>query len=246
MSQSALNQRPAFDLESVVRSMPNHETPGTDRFALVPGKLSHFLDSGYSLGAPVNQLTTGTQLDLDRYRFVLIPQETAPSRAAKSLAQHPGPDELVILSWKDLVSRVCMELRAPSVPQRFSSNVAEFGDIHVDYISIEVRRSGRPVQLTPMEFKVLKFFLTHPDRVISRDELLNEVWGYNNYPCTRTVDNHVLRLRHKLEPDFATPIYFRTAPGFGYRFTPLGNNDSHPSLRSAVTDATRFHRGHSS
>ena len=57
------------------------------------------------------------------------------------------------------------------------------------------------VSLTAMQFKVLKFFVSNPNRVISRDQLLNEVWGYDNYPCTRTVDNHVLKLRQKLEPD---------------------------------------------
>jgi len=57
-------------------------------------------------------------------------------------------------------------------------------------------------------------------RVISRDELLNEVWGYENYPCTRTVDNHIMRLRHKLEQIPSRPAHFRTVHGTGYKFTP--------------------------
>ena len=77
---------------------------------------------------------------------------------------------------------------------------------------------GLPVVLTALEFKVLRFFVTSPGRAISRDELLNQVWGFENYPCTRTVDNCVLRLRKKLEPDPAHPVYFETVHGVGYRF----------------------------
>jgi DNA-binding response OmpR family regulator len=83
---------------------------------------------------------------------------------------------------------------------------------------VEVSRSDRPVVLTALEFKVLRFFVTSPGRVISRDELLNQVWGFENYPCTRTVDNHVLRLRKKLEPDPACPVHFQTVHGVGYKF----------------------------
>ena len=83
---------------------------------------------------------------------------------------------------------------------------------------MEVRRSDLPVSLTAMEFKLLSFFVSNPNRVFSRDQLLNEVWGYDNYPCTRTVDNHVLKLRQKLEADPAHPVHFRTVHGTGYKF----------------------------
>jgi DNA-binding response OmpR family regulator len=74
------------------------------------------------------------------------------------------------------------------------------------------------IGLTAQEFKTLKFLLQNPERVISRDELLNEVWGYQNYPSTRTVDNHILKLRQKLETDPANPVHFRTVHGMGYKF----------------------------
>jgi DNA-binding response OmpR family regulator len=93
-----------------------------------------------------------------------------------------------------------------------------FGDVAVDFTSMEATRAGRRLTLTAQEFKLLKFFAGSPDRVISREELLNEVWGYDNYPNTRTVDNHVLRLRRKLEPDPANPRYFLTMHGAGYKF----------------------------
>jgi DNA-binding response OmpR family regulator len=83
---------------------------------------------------------------------------------------------------------------------------------------MEVARRGEPVVLTAQEFKTLKFFVQNAERVITRDELLNEVWGYHNYPTTRTVDNHILKLRQKLEDDPANPIHFRTVHGVGYKF----------------------------
>jgi len=95
-----------------------------------------------------------------------------------------------------------------------------FGDVTVDFPKMELSRLGQPVPLTPQEFKALKFFAQNPGRVISRDELLNEVWGYQNYPSTRTVDNHVLRLRQKLERDPAYPRHFKTVHGAGYKFIP--------------------------
>ena len=74
--------------------------------------------------------------------------------------------------------------------------------------------------MTPQEFKVLKYFAQNPERVISRDQLLNEVWGYASYPTTRTVDNHIMNLRQKLEEDPAHPTHFRTVHGVGYKFVP--------------------------
>ena len=93
-----------------------------------------------------------------------------------------------------------------------------FADVVVDFNRMHVTRAGQPVVLTPQEFKLLRYFCKNPDRVISREELLNEVWGYESFPTTRTVDNHVLRLRNKLEHYPAEPVYFRTAHAFGYMF----------------------------
>jgi DNA-binding response OmpR family regulator len=96
----------------------------------------------------------------------------------------------------------------------------QFGDARVDFTSMEAWLAGKSVTLTAQEFKLLKFFAGSPGRVLTRDELLNEVWGYQNYPSTRTVDNHILRLRQKLEPDSANPRFFLTIHGAGYKFVP--------------------------
>jgi DNA-binding winged helix-turn-helix (wHTH) protein len=97
-----------------------------------------------------------------------------------------------------------------------------FGDVKVNFSSMEATRKGQPVMLTAMEFKALKYFAQNARRVISRNEFLNEVWGYKNYPSTRTVDNHILRLRRKLERDPSQPIHFKTVHSAGYRFLPEG------------------------
>ena len=101
-----------------------------------------------------------------------------------------------------------------------TDSVIVFGDVVVDLSSHEVRRRGQPVVLTALEFKTLKYFMLNARRAISRDELLNEVWGYENYPCTRTVDNYILKLRRKLERDPSKPAHFRTLHGAGYKFLP--------------------------
>ncbi len=93
-----------------------------------------------------------------------------------------------------------------------------YGDVTISFSAMEVYRGGQLVPLTRKEFKTLAYLLNNARRVISRDELLNEVWGYEFYPCTRTVDNHILHLRKKLEPEPARPKHFRTVRGIGYKF----------------------------
>ncbi len=137
----------------------------------------------------------------------------------KVLLLEIGADDYVTkpFSPRELLARVQAALRRASriaaVPEIFS-----FEDISVNFTNMEMTQAGKPVALTSQEFKVLKFFVQNHDRVISREELLNEVWGYQNYPSTRTVDNHILRLRQKLEKDPAHPLHFKTVHGAGYKF----------------------------
>jgi len=101
-----------------------------------------------------------------------------------------------------------------------ATDTFEFGGVKGCLSTMEIHRNGRPVTLTSREFKTLAYLIKNPRRVISRDELLNEVWGYENYPCTRTVDNHIFKLRKKLESDPTHPKHFHTVHCVGYRFLP--------------------------
>ena len=136
----------------------------------------------------------------------------------KVLLLELGADDYVTkpFSPRELLARVRAALRHTS--RTASVSLVSFDGISIDFKKMEVQRDGKVVVLTAQEFKTLQFLVQNADRVISRDELLNEVWGYSNYPSTRTVDNHILKLRQKLERDPASPVHFRTVHGMGYKF----------------------------
>jgi DNA-binding response OmpR family regulator len=140
--------------------------------------------------------------------------------ADKVLLLELGADDYVTkpFSPRELTARVQAAIRR----QRKSAvpTLCRFADCEVDFEKMTVRRNGRPIVLTAHEFKLLKFFTENPERVLTREALLNEVWGYNSYPTTRTVDNQILKLRQKLEPDPARPKHLLTIYGAGYKFVP--------------------------
>jgi DNA-binding response OmpR family regulator len=147
----------------------------------------------------------------------IIVLSAASDVSDKVLLLELGADDYVTkpFSPRELLARVRAALRR--TVRLGTGDVVTFGSISVDFTKIEVLREGEAVALTAQEFKTLKFLVQNAGRVITRDELLNEVWGYQNYPSTRTVDNHILKLRQKLENDPANPVHFRTVHGMGYR-----------------------------
>jgi DNA-binding response OmpR family regulator len=141
--------------------------------------------------------------------------------ADRVMALELGADDYVTkpFSPRELMARVQAALRRPQ-KQAPPANTFSFGQCEVDFAKMSARRAGKPITLTAHEFKLLKYFVENAERVLGREELLNEVWGYNSYPTTRTVDNQILKLRQKLEPDAADPQHLQTVYGAGYRFVP--------------------------
>lgn len=138
----------------------------------------------------------------------------------KVLLLELGADDYVTkpFSPRELTARVQAAIRRQRKPT--APSVYRFADCEIDFQKMSARKSGRAVVLTAHEFKLLKFFTENAERVLTRERLLNEVWGYNFYPTTRTVDNQILKLRQKLEPDPANPQHLLTIYGAGYKFVP--------------------------
>lgn len=137
----------------------------------------------------------------------------------KVLLLEMGADDYVVKPFgsRELLARIRAVLRR-SLGE--AHKVVRFGDVEVDLDRRVVTRKGAEVKLTPAEYNLLAFFAHHPDRPLTRDVILNSVWGYSYLSHTRTVDTHVLKLRQKLEPDPDVPRHFTTVHGVGYRFLP--------------------------
>ena len=107
--------------------------------------------------------------------------------------------------------------RSPNTNQNSAENF-RFGSVRIDFRRAEVRRNNQPLELSAIEFKLLQFLIENRGAVHSRDKLLDEVWGYNAMPTTRTVDVHIAWLRQKLEENPRHPQFIQTVHGFGYKF----------------------------
>jgi two-component system, OmpR family, alkaline phosphatase synthesis response regulator PhoP len=118
----------------------------------------------------------------------------------------------------ELLARIEALLRRGRAPVGPSTDIHAFGDVRLDFRRAEVTREGRPVQLSGLEFKLLRYFVEHRGALLSREELLDKVWGYDATPMTRTVDVHVASLRQKLERSPSRPELIVTVHRLGYRF----------------------------
>jgi DNA-binding response OmpR family regulator len=132
-----------------------------------------------------------------------------------------GADDYVTkpFSVRELMARIRSLLRR-SQPRPELPDDLRFDSVEIDFRRYEARRGGQSFEMTRKEFAILRFLASRAGEVVSRDELLNEVWGYESYPSSRTVDNHVAGLRAKLERDSSQPEHLKTVHGVGYKFVP--------------------------
>ena len=137
----------------------------------------------------------------------------------KVLLLEIGADDYIVKPFgsRELLARIRALLRRASGEMK---KVTRFADVEIDFDRRVVTRKGDPVKFTPSEYNLLVYFVQNPDRPLTRDMILNAVWGYDTFPNTRTVDIHVVKLRQKLEPDPNVPRHFLTLHGIGYRFLP--------------------------
>ncbi len=130
-----------------------------------------------------------------------------------------GADDYVTkpFSVRELLARIRAILRRAHPPPPLPDEL-RFDDLAVDFRSYEATKAGKTVEMTRKEFSVLRLLAARAGEVVSRDELLDEVWGFHSYPNTRTVDNHIASLRAKLESDPGEPRHIKTVHGVGYKF----------------------------
>jgi two-component system alkaline phosphatase synthesis response regulator PhoP len=137
--------------------------------------------------------------------------------AEKVMGLELGADDYVTkpFSPRELRARVKAALRRTAGDEL---QTYRFGDLEVDFARGELRRCGSPVELTALEFKLLATFIRNRGRLLSRSQLLDLVWGHDTFVTDRVVDNHVVALRKKIEPDRSRPLYLLSIRGMGYRF----------------------------
>ena len=167
--------------------------------------------SGYDLCRRISQLIPGLPV------LILSARSDV---AEKVFLLEQGADDYVTIPFSpmELVARLRALIRRAS--RGNGENVYVLEDVTVDFSKAEISRGGEKIALTTKEFETLKFLAQNSRRVISRDELLREVWGYRNGASTRTVDTHILRLRRKLERDPSHPTHLLTVHRVGYKFVP--------------------------
>ena len=130
-----------------------------------------------------------------------------------------GADDYVTKPFEmmELLARIEAKLRRAPATLRTPDGY-QFGAVRVDFRRAEVMKDGRPIELSAREFQLLRYFIAHRGATLTREELLNEVWGYHAMPSTRTVDVHVAWLRQKVEPTPRHPQFILTVHGMGYKF----------------------------
>jgi two-component system alkaline phosphatase synthesis response regulator PhoP len=121
-------------------------------------------------------------------------------------------------SIRELLARIKARLRHSEKEIKPVPEIYSFGNIEIDFARFKIKRKGKEQELTSLEMDILKYFVIHRGEVVTRNDLLDKIWGYDSFPTTRTVDNHILKLRKKIEEDPSHPRYILSVYGGGYRF----------------------------
>ncbi len=125
-------------------------------------------------------------------------------------------------SIRELLARIKAHLRREKREEKSKGKkvpkIYRFGDVEIDFAHFKVKRKDKELDLTSLEIEILKYFIAHQEEVVTREVLLDKIWGYEKYPTTRTIDNHILKLRKKIEEDPSHPKYIFSVYGEGYRF----------------------------
>ena len=131
-----------------------------------------------------------------------------------------GADDYITkpFSVRELLARIKAQLRREKRDEKNAPSVYRFDDVEIDFVHFKVKRKGQEFDLTSLEAEILKYFVAHRGEVVSREALLDRIWGYEKYPSTRTIDNHILKLRKKIGDDAARARYIFSVYGEGYRF----------------------------
>jgi two-component system alkaline phosphatase synthesis response regulator PhoP len=131
-----------------------------------------------------------------------------------------GADDYITkpFSLRELLARLKAHLRRIKRKKSDIPGVYSFGDVTIDFAQFKVKRGGKTYGLTSLEMDILKYFISHSGEVVKRDNLLDKIWGFKSFPTTRTIDNHILKLRKKIEEDPAHPRFILSVYGEGYRF----------------------------
>ena len=138
----------------------------------------------------------------------------------KVLGLEIGADDYMTkpFSIRELLARIKAHLRREKRERKTVPEVYRFGDVEIDFTHFKVKRKDKDLDLTSLEIDIMKYFIAHREEVVTREALLDKVWGYEKYPTTRTIDNHILKLRKKIEADPSHPEYILSIYGEGYRF----------------------------